>query len=130
MNDTFLQQLEQRTEQVKITLANLEAERVRIEGMIAQLQPLVPHYDALLAAERAIADAHIELGATARGATQGSETGEAGGQSQPSHPEWPGYTPGDATAAEQPQTPPPGEQPQPDASWQQESEQQHEQQGW
>ena len=54
-NDTsFLAQLEQRTQQVKITLANLEAERTRIEGLIARLQPLVPHYDALLDAERAI----------------------------------------------------------------------------
>ena len=62
MNDTtFLAQLEQRTEQVKITLANLEAERTRIEGMIAQLQPLVPHYDALIAAERALAQAEITI---------------------------------------------------------------------
>lgn len=62
MNDTtFLAQLEQRTEQVKITLANLEAERTRIEGMIAQLQPLVPHYDALIAAERALAQAEIAI---------------------------------------------------------------------
>jgi len=58
---SFLSQLEQRTQQVKITLANLEAEKVRIEGMIAQLQPLVPHYDALLAAERSISEAHIAL---------------------------------------------------------------------
>ncbi len=61
MNESFLQQLEQRTEQVKITLANLEAERVRIEGQIARLQPIVPHYDALLAAERSLADADITL---------------------------------------------------------------------
>jgi hypothetical protein len=58
---SFLSQLEQRTQQVKITLANLEAEKVRIEGMIAQLQPLVPHYDALLAAERSISEAQIPL---------------------------------------------------------------------
>ena len=58
---TFLSQLEQRTQRVKITLANLEAERVRIEGLIARLQPLVPHYDALLAAERQIDEASIEL---------------------------------------------------------------------
>ena len=128
MNDTFLQQLEQRTEQVKITLANLEAERVRIEGMIAQLQPLVPHYDALLAAERAIADANIDLGRA--GAPAPHETSqEAGGDAQSGHPGWPGDEPGAESQSEQ-QTPPPGEQPQPDASWQQGSEQQHEQQGW
>ena len=68
MNDTtFLAQLEQRTEQVKITLANLEAERTRIEGMIAQLQPLVPHYDALIAAERALAQAEITIPQLAAG---------------------------------------------------------------
>jgi len=58
---SFLSQLEQRTQQVKITLANLEAEKVRIEGLIAQLQPLVPHYDALVAAERSISEAQITL---------------------------------------------------------------------
>lgn len=69
MNDTtFLAQLEQRTQQVKITLANLEAERTRIEGMIAQLQPLVPHYDALIAAERALAQAEITIPQLAAGA--------------------------------------------------------------
>jgi hypothetical protein len=61
VSDEFLSQLEQRTQQVKITLANLEAEKVRIEGMIAQLQPIVPHYDALVAAERQIAEAQISL---------------------------------------------------------------------
>jgi len=66
MNDaSFLSQLEQRTQQVKITLANLEAERVRIEGLISRLQPLVPHYDALIAAERAIDESRIELDALA-----------------------------------------------------------------
>ena len=60
-DSSFLSQLEQRTQQVKITLANLEAEKVRIEGMISQLQPLVPHYDALLAAERSISEAQIPL---------------------------------------------------------------------
>jgi hypothetical protein len=59
MSETFLAQLEQRTQQVKITLANLEAERTRIEGLIAQLQPLVPHYEALLTAERIPRDADI-----------------------------------------------------------------------
>jgi hypothetical protein len=58
---SFLSQLEQRTQQVKITLANLEAERTRIETLIGQLQPLVPQYDALIAAERTINDAQIEL---------------------------------------------------------------------
>ena len=61
MSDEFLSQLEQRTQQVKITLANLEAEKVRIEAQIAQLQPIVPHYDALLSAERQLADAAIDL---------------------------------------------------------------------
>lgn len=59
MADSFLSQLEQRTEQVKITLANLEAERVRIEGLIAQLQPLIPHYDALVEAERGLSEAQF-----------------------------------------------------------------------
>ena len=61
MAESFLTQLEQRTQQVKITLANLEAEKTRIEGLIAQLQPLVPHYDALVDAERAISGANIQL---------------------------------------------------------------------
>jgi hypothetical protein len=61
VSDEFLSQLEQRTQQVKITLANLEADKVRIEAQIAQLQPIVPHYDALLAAERQLADAAIPL---------------------------------------------------------------------
>lgn len=61
VSDEFLSQLEQRTQQVKITLANLEAEKVRIESMIAQLQPIVPHYDALLQAERQISEANIAL---------------------------------------------------------------------
>ncbi len=78
-NDTsFLAQLEQRTQQVKITLANLEAERTRIEGLIARLQPLVPHYDALLDAERAINEANIAL-EEARG--EPSPPAESGGQS-------------------------------------------------
>lgn len=61
MPDSFLAQLEQRTQQVKITLANLEAERTRIENQIAQLQPLVPQYDALVAAEHALAEANIPI---------------------------------------------------------------------
>jgi hypothetical protein len=60
-DSSFLSQLEQRTQQVKITLANLEAEKTRIENLIGQLQPLVPQYDALIAAEMAISDAQIEL---------------------------------------------------------------------
>lgn len=58
---SFLTQLEQRTQQVKITLANLEAEKARIEALISRLQPLVPHYDNLLDAERALQDAQIPL---------------------------------------------------------------------
>jgi hypothetical protein len=58
---SFLSQLEQRTQQVKITVANLEAEKARIEALIDRLQPLIPHYDALLAAEHAIQDSNIHL---------------------------------------------------------------------
>lgn len=61
MSESFLSQLEQRTQQVKITLANLEAERVRIENLITQLQPLVPQYDALITAERILEEANISL---------------------------------------------------------------------
>lgn len=61
VSDSFLSQLEQRTQQVKITLANLEADKTRIEEQIGRLQPLIPHYDALLAAERALGDADIQL---------------------------------------------------------------------
>lgn len=61
MTDSFLTQLEQRTQQVKITLANLEAEKTRVEGLIQQIQPLVPHYDALLHAERALDEAHVQF---------------------------------------------------------------------
>ena len=61
MTESFLTQLEERTQQVKITLANLEAEKTRIEGLITQLQPLVPQYDALVSAERSLAEASIEL---------------------------------------------------------------------
>ena len=69
-DSSFLTQLEQRTQQVKITLANLEAEKIRIEGLITQLQPLVPHYDALLEAERSISEAQIPLEAAAPPAQQ------------------------------------------------------------
>ena len=61
MAESFLTQLEQRTQQVKITLANLEAEKVRIEGLIARLNPILPHYDALIAAERTLVDAQLPL---------------------------------------------------------------------
>ena len=93
MNEsTFLAQLEQRTEQVKITLANLEAERTRIEGLIAQLQPIVPHYDALLAAERAIAEAQIQLDTPSTGgapAAPEDETPPQGWGEEPTeHPSW------------------------------------------
>jgi hypothetical protein len=79
VTDTFLSQLEQRTQQVKITLANLEAEKTRIEAQIAQLQPIIPHYDALLEAERNIAGSHIDFGETAgSGATEASSDAPAG----------------------------------------------------
>jgi hypothetical protein len=67
-DSTFLAQLELRTQQVKITLANLEAERARIEQLIGQLQPIIPHYDALLAAERALVEANVPLDAPAAAA--------------------------------------------------------------
>ena len=69
---SFVAQLEQRTQQVKITLANLEAEKTRIEGLISQLSPLVPQYDSLLAAERSIAQANIpiEVGRQAEAAAE------------------------------------------------------------
>ena len=69
-DSSFLTQLEQRTQQVKITLANLEAEKTRIEEQIVQLQPLVPHYDALLEAERSISEAQIPLEAAPPAAQQ------------------------------------------------------------
>ncbi len=72
VTDSFLAQLEQRTQQVKITLANLEAEKTRIEAQIAQLQPIVPHYDALLEAERAIAGAQIAFDVATDDATTAS----------------------------------------------------------
>jgi len=72
-DESFLAQLEQRTQQVKITLANLEAEKVRIEGLIARLQPLVPHYDALLAAEQSIREANVSLEPATVPAPEGGE---------------------------------------------------------
>lgn len=61
VSDSFLSQLEQRTQQVKITLANLETQKTKIERMIAQLHPLVPHYEALVDAERTLGAAEIQL---------------------------------------------------------------------
>ncbi len=90
MAETFLTQLEQRTQQVKITLANLEAEKVRIEGLIAQLQPIVPHYDALVAAERIINDAQFTLDeavpAPAESAPEPAPSYQGGWQAQPEQP--------------------------------------------
>ena len=92
MAETFLTQLEQRTQQVKITLANLEAEKVRIEGLIAQLQPIVPHYDALVAAERIILDVQLTLDDPAPAPVQTESAPESapayqgGWQTQPEQP--------------------------------------------
>jgi len=85
---SFLSQLEQRTQQVKITLANLEAEKVRIEGLIARLQPLVPHYDALLAAEQSIRDANISLETAAPPAPQAEAWSDQ--QEEPQGASWNG----------------------------------------
>lgn len=91
---SFLSQLEQRTQQVKITLANLEAEKTRIENLIGQLQPLVPQYDALIAAEKTISDAQIELSAMSGEASQEQQPqngwGESGGQQQEQEHPWGG----------------------------------------
>jgi hypothetical protein len=82
-DSSFLSQLEQRTQQVKVTLANLEAEKTRIENLIGQLQPLVPQYDALISAERAIADAHIELHAVDAPESHEPEQSYGWGESAP-----------------------------------------------
>jgi len=58
---SFLSVLEQRTEQLKTALVNLKADKMRAEALIAKLEPLVPQYDALLAAERALVDAQAEI---------------------------------------------------------------------
>lgn len=79
----FLAQLEQRTQQVKITLANLEAEKIRIEQMVAQLQPIVPHYDALLAAERELSEAQIVLEASESAAVAGPPVEGSGWSTEP-----------------------------------------------
>lgn len=81
--DSFLAQLEQRTQQVKITLANLEAQKVRIEGMIAQLQPIVPHYDALLAAERQLSETQIALDQPESSEPQPQVSEQPAGQPRP-----------------------------------------------
>ena len=97
MADTFLTQLEQRTQQVKITLANLEAEKIRIEGVIARLQPIVPHYDALVAAERTLIEAQLPLDETAPAAASGAPAEEPAIELPPasSTPSW-------QTSSEQP----------------------------
>ncbi len=88
-DSSFLSQLEQRTQQVKITLANLEAEKVRIENQLARLQPLVPHYDALLDAERSIADAQIALEAAPQPAPENPwDAPEQQDQQQDDAPSW------------------------------------------
>jgi hypothetical protein len=84
---SFLSQLEQRTQQVKITLANLEAEKTRIEELIGRLQPLVPHYDALLAAEQSIRDANISLETAAPPAPQAEAWSD---QQEPQGTSWNG----------------------------------------
>ena len=95
VTDSFISQLEQRTQQVKITLANLEAERTRIEEQIAQLTPLIPHYDALLAAERALAGANIGLDDTSAAEAPAPTDSDAPieDESAPSTPSWTPYNP-------------------------------------
>lgn len=78
---SFLSQLEQRTQQVKITVANLEAEKARIEALIDRLQPLIPHYDALLAAEHAIQESNIQLETAAPAQQHAWDTGHQEQQS-------------------------------------------------
>jgi hypothetical protein len=89
-DSSFLAQLEQRTQQVKITLANLEAEKTRIENLIGQLQPLVPQYDGLIAAERLIGEQNIELHALSAEMQEQPQPqngwGEAQHQPQQEHP--------------------------------------------
>lgn len=80
---SFLSQLEQRTQQVKITLANLEAEKTRIENLIGQLQPLVPQYDALISAERLIGEHNIELHAIQTPGHADEPQGNGWGESAP-----------------------------------------------
>jgi hypothetical protein len=85
MPESFLTQLEQRTEQVKITLANLEAQRARIEQQILQLQPVIPHYDALLNAERALKEANVDIDEAAAPNAGGAPAVES---SSPYVPSW------------------------------------------
>jgi hypothetical protein len=77
VSDSFLSQLEQRTQQVKITLANLETQKTRIERMIEQLHPLVPHYEALVEAERTLSVADIELEPAAAAPSPGWDAPQA-----------------------------------------------------
>jgi phage shock protein A len=58
---SFLSLLEQRADQLKTTLANLKADKMRAEALIAQLEPLMPQYDALIAAERSLVDAQADI---------------------------------------------------------------------
>jgi hypothetical protein len=58
----FLSLLERRTQQLKTALANLKDDKVRIEALVAKLEPLVPQYDALVSAERSLADAQVDVG--------------------------------------------------------------------
>lgn len=81
MSDEFLKQLEKRTQQVKITLANLEAEKIRIEAQIGKLQPLVPQYDALLEAERQLTQASIAFETVEETPAPADEPQESGGWS-------------------------------------------------
>lgn len=82
-DSSFLSQLEQRTQRVKITLANLEAERTRIENLIGQLQPLVPQYDALIAAERLIGEQQIELHSMETPPSEANEPAHDGWEGEP-----------------------------------------------
>jgi hypothetical protein len=57
---SFLSLLEQRTQQLKTALTNLEGDKIRIEALIAKLQPLVPQYDALVSAEQLLANVQVD----------------------------------------------------------------------
>jgi hypothetical protein len=57
----FLALLEARTQQLKTAIANLKDDTVRIDALIAKLEPLVPHYDALISAERSLVRTGVDL---------------------------------------------------------------------
>ena len=61
MSDEFLSQLEQRTQQVKITLANLEAEKIRIEADDRAAAADRAALRRAVDAERKISEANITL---------------------------------------------------------------------